>query len=138
LEKKDRKSLKMMTRTMEFAVGAASLAMRDAMLERGAGDPARFGVVFGASTIPNQLLDFGPASRLSLRPDGEGIDLRRGGAEGMPLIPPTWMLGVIPNIMNCHVSILHDAQGPCNTITQSDISGVQALAEACDAVRRGA
>src|SRR5262245_61049868 len=41
VEKKDRKQLKMMVRTIQLAVAGAHLALRDARLEPGAFDPER-------------------------------------------------------------------------------------------------
>src|SRR6266851_3286854 len=43
LDKKDRKQLKMMVRTIQLAVAGARLAMRDAGLEPGCFDPERLG-----------------------------------------------------------------------------------------------
>ena len=40
------------------------------------------------------------------------------------------MLKYLPNMLACHVSILHDAQGPNNTITESDVASLLALGEA--------
>ncbi len=51
-----------MVRTIQFAVAAAHMAMADAAVEREQLDPARFGVVFGAGTIPGDLADLGPAA----------------------------------------------------------------------------
>src|SRR5581483_9908759 len=42
LEKKDRKSLKMMARAVQLAVAAARMALEDARLRPGAVDPTRF------------------------------------------------------------------------------------------------
>src|SRR5262249_49515569 len=52
LEKKDRKSLKMMVRTIQLAVAAARLALGEGRLDTAAVNPERFGVVFGTGTIP--------------------------------------------------------------------------------------
>src|SRR5689334_2567738 len=55
LPKSERKRLKMMVRTIQFAVAAARLAADDAGLAAAPPDPQRFGVVFGAGTIPGEL-----------------------------------------------------------------------------------
>lgn len=135
--KSERKRLKMMVRTIQFAVAAARLAADDAGLGAGGIDPARFGVVFGAGTIPGDLADLGPAARVSVDPAGGRVDFLKWGREGLPLIPPMWMLNHVPNMVSCHVSILHDARGPCNTITQTDVAALLALGEARRALRRG-
>src|SRR5262249_643183 len=56
--------------------------------------------------------------------------------QGLPVIPPLWMLKYLPNMLACHVSILHDAQGPSNSITESDVAGLLALGEAYRIVAR--
>jgi 3-oxoacyl-[acyl-carrier-protein] synthase II len=131
----ERKRLKVMARTVQLAVAAARLAADDAALVPGSLDPGRFGVVFGAGTIPGDLADLGPAAQASL--DGGRVDWRKWGRAGLPLIPPTWMLSYVPNMVSCHVSILHDARGPCNTVTQTDVASLLALGEARRALRRG-
>ncbi len=147
LEKKDRKRLNVMVRTIQFAVAAARLAADDAALDRERIDPTRFGVVLGAGTIPGELDDLGPAGQVSLAesaektagasPAARRIDLRKWGEKGIPAIPPMWMLNHVPNMPACHVSILHDARGPNNTISQTDVGGLLALGEAFRGVRRG-
>ncbi len=137
LEKKDRKRLKVMVRTIQFAVAAAHLAMTDAAVDKERIDPTRFGVVLGAGTIPGDLADLGPAAQASLAEAPDRIDLKKWGERGIPLIPPMWMLNHVPNMLACHVSILHNAQGPNNTISQTDVGGLLALGEAFRAVQRG-
>jgi 3-oxoacyl-[acyl-carrier-protein] synthase II len=138
LEKKDRKSLKMMTRTIQFAVAAARLALEDAGIPPSTLDPDRFGVSAGTGTIPGELIDIAPAAQASYDDEGRRADLRRWGREGLPLIVPTWMLNHVPNMPASHVSILNNAQGPNNTITQSDAASLLALAEAVRVLRRDA
>jgi 3-oxoacyl-[acyl-carrier-protein] synthase II len=135
VEKSQRKRLKMMARTIQFAVAAARLAADDAGLGTAPPEPERFGAIFGTGTIPGNLADIAPAARASL--DGERVDFLKWGREGLPLIPPTWMLNHVPNMVSCHVSILHDARGPCNTITQTGVASLLALGEARRALRRG-
>lgn len=138
LEKKDRKSLKMMAHTVQLAVAAARLALTDAALKTPLADPNRLGVVFGIGAIPGELPDLGPACRVSFDPALGAIDQRKWGKEGMAELPPMWMLNHVPNMASCHVSILHDARGPNNTITQSDVAGLLALSEAVNVIQREA
>ena len=105
-------------------MAAARLAADDAGLERTTLDPKRFGVVFGAGTIPGDLADLGPLAQACFDPDTGRVDYRRWGRDGLPLVPPMWMLNHVPNMVSCHVSILHNAQGPCNTITQTDVASL--------------
>ena len=55
---------------------------------------------------------------------------RSGVRKDWRLIEPLWMLKYLPNMLACHVSILHNAQGPNNSITESDVSSLLALGEA--------
>jgi 3-oxoacyl-[acyl-carrier-protein] synthase II len=87
--------------------------------------------VIGSATIPGDLRDLGPGSRAACDKRSDGPDLHVWGEKGIPLVPPLWMLTHIPNMAACHVSILHNAQGPNNTVTQSDAAGLLALGEAC-------
>ncbi|MCI0637681.1 MAG: beta-ketoacyl-[acyl-carrier-protein] synthase family protein [Gemmataceae bacterium] len=64
------------------------------------------------------------------------VDLQAWGAQGLPVITPLWMLKYLPNMLGCHISILHDAQGPNNTITESDVASLLALGEATRILRR--
>ncbi len=50
---------------------------------------------------------------------------------------PLWMLKYLPNMPACHIGIFQDARGPNNTHTLGDTSGLTALAEAADVIRRG-
>jgi 3-oxoacyl-[acyl-carrier-protein] synthase II len=138
LEKKDRKQLKMMVRTIQLGVAAARLAMDDSRLGPTAVDPARFGVCLGTGTIPGELADLALAARASLDESTGKIDLHRWGRDAMPTIPPMWMLNHVPNMQACHVSILNNAQGPSNTITQSSAAGLLALGEGLRIIERGA
>src|SRR5207253_5025122 len=58
------------------------------------------------------------------------VDLEKWGDQGLGVIPPLWMLKYLPNMPACHISILHDARGPNNSITESDVAGLLALGEA--------
>jgi 3-oxoacyl-[acyl-carrier-protein] synthase II len=129
LDKKDRKRLNAMVRSIQFAVAGAELAVRDARLRRTQVEPTRFGVEFGAATIPSELRDMAAAAHACAN-GRASVDLEKWGEVGIPLIPPMWMLTHVPNMMACHVSILQNAQGPNNTITQSDLAGLLALGEA--------
>ena len=136
LEKKERKRLGIMVRTFQFAVAAAQLAMEDGLVDRQTVDPARVSVVVGSATIPGDLRDLGPGSRAAYETCRSAPNLALWGEKSIRLIPPLWMLTHIPNMMACHISILHNAQGPNNTITQSDAAGILALGEACQYIRR--
>ncbi len=129
VDKKDRRGLKMMARTIQLAVGAAQLALNDAAVDKTKLVPERFGVEFGAGLIAAELPELADASRVSANGRVNHIDLEKWGAEGIPIIQPLWMLKYLPNMLACHVSILHDARGPNNSITEGDASGLLAIGE---------
>jgi 3-oxoacyl-[acyl-carrier-protein] synthase II len=128
-EAQDRqKSLKVMARTIQLGVCAAQFAMKDARMEKGKIDPTRIGVEFGSAIVHTELDDIGRAAKISTQADK--VDLRIWGEAGLKEIPPLWMLKYLPNMPSCHVSIQHDMQGPSNTMTVGDVSGMVALGEA--------
>jgi 3-oxoacyl-[acyl-carrier-protein] synthase II len=55
----------------------------------------------------------------------------------MEKLTPLWLLKYLPNMLSCHVSIIHDTQGPSNTITCAQASAGLALAEATRTIQRG-
>jgi 3-oxoacyl-[acyl-carrier-protein] synthase II len=136
--KEVRKSLKMMARTIEVAVCAAQLALTDGAVDKSKLDRTRFGVEFGSGLIAMELPEVGDAAALSTNGQPGHTDLQKWGSEGIPTIEPLWMLKYLPNMLACHVSILHDAQGPNNTITESDVASLLALGEACRILQRDA
>jgi 3-oxoacyl-[acyl-carrier-protein] synthase II len=130
VDKKDRKSLRMMARSIQLAVAAAQLALNDSQIQRESLDPTRFGVEFGASLIASELEELGSASLVSANGQPGVVNFEKWGSQGLSNIPPLWMLKYLPNMLACHISIMHNAQGPNNTITESDVAGMLALGEA--------
>ncbi len=130
LDKTARKSLRVMARTIQLAVAAAQLALDDSRVDKAALDPTRFGVEFGSGLIASELEEMGDAAQLSANCQPGAVDLEKWGEAGLGSIPPLWMLKYLPNMLACHVSILHNAQGPNNSITESDVASLLALGEA--------
>jgi 3-oxoacyl-[acyl-carrier-protein] synthase II len=133
---KERKSIKVMARTIQLAVAAAQLAMDDSGIDKAHLNPERFGVEFGAGLMATELSELAHAARASASSIPGDVDLQKWGDEGIPAIPPLWMLKYLPNMLACHVSILHNAQGPNNSITESEVAGLLALGEACRVMQR--
>jgi 3-oxoacyl-[acyl-carrier-protein] synthase II len=136
IDKKERKSIKIMSRTIQLAVAAAQLALDDAAVDKQQLDPTRFGVEFGAGLIASELEELGVAAQLSANCRPGVVDLEKWGTEGLGAMPPLWMLKYLPNMLACHISILHNAQGPNNTVTENDVASLLALGEAYRIVRR--
>ncbi len=130
VEKKDRKSLRVMARTIQLAVAGAQRALDHGKVDKSKLNPERFGVEFGAGLIATELLDLAEAAHVSVNCQPNRVDLEKWGEQGIPSIQPLWMLKYLPNMLACHVSILHDARGPNNSITENDVSGLLALGEA--------
>jgi len=143
-----RKSTKVMARDIEIAVAAAYEAVTDAglatrcLVERGQGDglasvdPTRFGVNIGAGLICADLVELASALHTAAGEDGN-FDIRKWGAEGMYNLTPLWLLKFLPNMLSCHVTIVHDAQAPSNTITCGEASSHLAIGEAFRTIARG-
>ncbi len=138
IEKSYRKSLNAMARMVQLGVVAAQLAVRDAGLTKGAMPPERFGVSFAAVMAESEIDDLGGLSTACSSGPNQPIDMEAWGRAGVPQMPPMWMLKYLPNMPACHVTIMHDAQGPSNSLTTGDLAGVAALGEALRAVQRGA
>ncbi len=126
-----------MARGIQLAVAASQMALDDAKIDKAALDPTRFGIEFGSGLLATELKELADAAKISCLPPAWKVDLDKWGSEGVALIEPLWMLKYLPNFLAGHISILHNAQGPNNSITQSDVSSLLALGEACRILRRG-
>jgi 3-oxoacyl-[acyl-carrier-protein] synthase II len=130
IAKEGRKQIKVMARGIQLAVAAAQVAMDDGQVDKAKLDPTRFGIEFGSGLLATELKDLAVAAHISCLPPTWKVDLDKWGAEGRPQVEPLWMLKYLPNFLASHISILHNAQGPNNSITESDASGLLALGEA--------
>src|SRR3954462_14698506 len=74
----------------------------------------------------------------ALREDDPGqIDMHKWGRDGMNQLPPGWLLKYLPNMLACHVTIVHGLMGPSNTITCQEASSHLAIGEAFRTLQRG-
>jgi 3-oxoacyl-[acyl-carrier-protein] synthase II len=55
----------------------------------------------------------------------------------MQQLTPLWLLKYLPNMLACHVTIVHELMGPSNTITCQDASSHLAIGEAFRTIQRG-
>lgn len=142
-----RKATKVMARDIELAVAAASLAASDAGLVTRAQangkdvtptyDPARVGAHIGAGLITAELNELTAALAEAVDEQGR-FDYRKWGSEGLHHLTPLWLLKYLPNMLACHVTIIHDAQGPSNTITCGESSATLSIGESLRVIQRGA
>ncbi len=143
LPKSLRKAIKLMSRDIELSIIAAGEALADAGLAtKGIDpkninvDPERIAINLGAGLISCDLVELAPAVAASLT-DGK-FDIRKWGKEGLEQVTPLWLLKYLPNMLACHVGIIHDIQGPSNTITCAEAAAHLAIAEAAQVIARGA
>ncbi len=136
-----RKATKVMARDIELAVVAADEAFKDAGLKSRAYtetpeiDGKRFGCNIGAGLISVDLNELTAAMHAAR--NGEILDLKKWGKEGMGQLTPLWLLKYLPNMLACHVTIIHELKGPSNTITCGDASSHLAIGEAFRTIQRG-
>ncbi|MBN2446228.1 MAG: beta-ketoacyl-[acyl-carrier-protein] synthase family protein [Phycisphaerae bacterium] len=135
-----RKASKIMARDIVLAVIAAHQAATDAglktkcLIDRGEADgepnidSRRFGANIGAGLICADLHELAEALATA------GVDgtfsMAKWGNEGMNTLTPLWLLKFLPNMLACHVTIVHQAYGPSNTITCGEASSHLAIGEA--------
>jgi 3-oxoacyl-[acyl-carrier-protein] synthase II len=140
-----RKATKVMARDSELAVGAAEAAVRDAgIITRGTAEdgeaptyaPSRLGCQIGAGLLAPDVDELARAL-VSAKGDDGSFSFERFGETGMFNLPPLWLLKYLPNMLACHVTIIHDARGPSNTITCYEASGLLSIGASRAAVERG-
>lgn len=152
-----RKAVKVMARDIELAVAAAKLAVEDAGLvtrgglpeangEAGAGPKGtyaadRMGCHIGAGLIAAETEEL--TSALATATTDGSFDAAKwgtgeGGGGGMNNLQPLWLLKYLPNMLACHVTIIHGAEGPSNTITCAQASGLLSLGESLRVIERDA
>lgn len=139
-----RKATKVMARDIELAVGAAADAIeRAGLVTRAAGDDAettypagRLGCCIGAGLIAAEMPELAVAGASSVGADGR-FSLNAWGETGMGNLTPLWLLKYLPNMLACHVTILHGAEGPSNTITCAEASGLLSVGESARIIERG-
>lgn len=131
-----KKSMKVMSKTIKLAVAASMLAMQDSGIVLTDENRKRFGVSIGTGIINNELDEIGTGIKASM--DESGIfNMKKFGQEGIRSLFPLWFLKYLPNMPACHISILHGLKGPSNTITTSSAASAQAIGEAYRVIERG-
>ncbi|MEZ6122341.1 MAG: beta-ketoacyl synthase N-terminal-like domain-containing protein [Planctomycetaceae bacterium] len=128
------KSLKLMNRETQIGVAAGQQALADSRII-GQLDPDRIGICFGAENFPVMPEDF--QAGVEACSDAAGFHSDRWGQTGIPEVAPLWLLKCLPNMPACHLAILNDLRGPGNTVTQRDVAGNMAIAEACRILKDG-
>lgn len=139
-----RKSTKLMCRDIELSVLASNEAFANSGLITKATatdeqpqtvNPERIAINFGSNVICCDLEEIAPSVAKSIH-DGK-FDIRKWGTDGLSTLTPLWLLKYLPNMLACHVGIIHDIRGPSNSITCGEAGAQIALAEAVQVICRG-
>ena len=145
-----RKATKVMARDTQLAVIAAKLAALDAgLITRGSDDtesgftinPERTGCQIGAGLIAADTEELSRAV-VSAKDDSGKFSMEKWGTEGigesgMNNLPPLWLLKYLPNMLACHVTIIHGLEGPSNTIMGAEASAILSIGESARVIERG-
>ena len=141
LAKFHRKAAKLMCRDIQLSVLAAEEAIKDSGLVTKGIDAEninvnseRFAINVGAGVICCDLEEIAPA--VSKCATDEEFDTKKWGTEGIPAITPLWLLKYLPNMPACHIAIIHDMQGPNNSIVCAEAGAHLAITEAASVIER--
>jgi len=118
----EKKKLKEMDRFTEFALGAASMAIKDAQLELSDEDRNEAGCFIGV----------GLGGLFTLEKTKQTLM-----EKGPQKISPYSIPGIIANLAAGQVSIAHGLRGPSYCTTSACSSGAHAIGEAAEWIRRG-
>jgi len=139
LSRLPRKQQKLYNRATLLAMLAAALAMEDAGLGRGAGDPARFGVVLGVGPLGWDLEAMTAYLVAAESPSAAGeLDMAAANAFCMRNINPLdFSLKTLPNLTAGHLAIAHDAQAFCRVMIEGPVGGAHAVGDGYRLVAEG-
>ncbi|NJN68408.1 MAG: beta-ketoacyl-ACP synthase II [Chloroflexaceae bacterium] len=117
----DAKEARRMSRSSQFAIAAAQLAVEDAHLDLSAFDPYDIGVLIasGATSFP------------------EAEKAMQALLKGPMKISPFFVPAAVPNMPSCQVSIHFGLRGYTTTVCTACAAGSQAIGEAAEVIRRG-
>ncbi|PYN41628.1 MAG: hypothetical protein DME00_31225 [Candidatus Rokuibacteriota bacterium] len=134
-----RKQQKLWNRATLLAMLAGALAMEDAALSPGAGDPQRFGVLLGVNMLAwdlGSMLEYLAAAE---SPDAPCVlDMARASGFCMRSINPLdFSLKTLPNLIAGHLAIANGAQGFCRAVTEGHVGGARAVGDAVRLIAEG-
>ena len=132
---KKKKKLKLMGPNIRYAVAASSMAVSESGIE-GNVEGNRLGVTLGARTRISDFEELESCVLSSLSGDGS-LDYSLYGSVGMGKVYPLSMLRNLPNMASAHLSIIHKALGPTDSVTNGASSALQAIGESLRTIQRG-
>ena len=134
-----RKQQKLWNRATLLAMVGGALAMADAALSPGAGDPRRFGVLLGVNMLAwdlGSMLEYLDAAESRETPGV--LDMARASGFCMRSINPLdFSLKTLPNLAAGHLAIANDAQGFCRALTEGHVGGARAVGDAARLIDEG-
>ena len=83
---------------------------------------------WGPGLIPIDLPEVAAVLAKACDADGK-LDAERLGRQGSHALFPLWLLKYLPNMTAAHISLIHNAQGPNNTVVTACAAGTQAVGE---------
>lgn len=120
-KKQLRKSLKVMSREIQYAVASAQHALSHAGLRVGDIDPQRAGTCYGSDYITTVPDEFVMPLQACSNTNGR-VDFAEWTAKAMPRVNPLWLLKYLPNMPASHIAITNDLRGPSNSLTDREAS----------------
>lgn len=118
----DFKEARRISRSSQFAIAAARMALADAGLPEPLPHGERAGVLVGTGAGG---FDYADENLIKLR------------TKGFSRVSPFAMTGFLPNMPSHHVSLLARALGPISTIVAACATSTQAIGEAIEFIRNG-
>jgi 3-oxoacyl-[acyl-carrier-protein] synthase II len=127
---------KLLSLAAAYAVAAAGEAIQDAGLGDASETLARCGLYVGSIAIDINPELFIPAFKQSLNAQGE-FAMSQFARRGIKLLDPLFLVKALPNAGVCGISVQYQVLGANANITNGPVSGLQAVALAAAAIRRG-
>ena len=132
---KDAKRFEMAGRNIQFAVAAATQAIKDSGVLDSSLDPTQFGVYLGAGEGQQDFVVF--MNMISQARENGELDLERFTKAGLEQLNPKRELEQEPNMPAGHLANLFNAQGPNLNCLTACAASSQAIGEASEIIRRG-
>ena len=116
-----RKSLKVMSREIQYAVASAQHALDHAGVGFGDLPPDRSGTCYGSDYIATLPDEFAAPVEACVNRNGR-IEFAEWTSKAMPRVNPLWLLKYLPNMPASHIAIVNNFQGPSNSLTNREAS----------------
>ena len=132
-----RKSVKIMGRAVRFRCGRRRPGCSGLWPRSAARRPRTHRGGHGNRSYSHRSTGSRPDARRRVPRRGRPDEMRSPGPAGVGCAFPLWLLKYLPNMIAAHISLVHGAQGPNNTLTTACAAGTQAVGEAFRLIARG-